>query len=275
MTMLKNDPFAILNEKYDAFSHYNTKINEQFMEFSLEELGFPTADFLLDKTLNIVNEIGGIKGWLKNNNVSNKYRGFSLCYNPDGDEHLRSPYASLGHPELNWSYSKSNNPNPPWKEVKNTYYDTYGFNTVHPVVKKHYAKFFECIDLMPTRSRVMWESPGHKQKWHLDEVLWQCVRINIPLVTEPSYVLQIDGTDEYGNTLKLEKHLEVGKAYVWNTRIRHRVLDIGDAKNERVHIVAAFMTWFKKENNHWKTNKYFGVQPFDMVKSKLIFPYAI
>ena len=38
MTMLKNDPFTILNEKYDAFSHYNTKINEQFMEFSLEEL---------------------------------------------------------------------------------------------------------------------------------------------------------------------------------------------------------------------------------------------
>ena len=69
--------------------------------------------------------------------------------------------------------------------------------------------------------------------------------------------------------------MEVGKAYVWNTRIRHRVLDIGEAKNERVHIVAAFMTWFKKENNHWKTNKYFGVQPFDMVKSKLIFPYAI
>ena len=61
MTMLKNDPFAILNEKYDASSHYNTKINEQFMEFSLEELGFPTADFLLEKTLNIVNEIGGIK----------------------------------------------------------------------------------------------------------------------------------------------------------------------------------------------------------------------
>ena len=136
MTMLKNDPFAIINEKYDAFSHYNTKINEQFMEFSLEELGFPTADFLLDKTLNIVNEIGGIKGWSKNNTVSNKYRGFSLCYNPDGDEHLRSPYASLGHPELNWSYSKSNNPNPPWKEVKNTYYDTYGFNTIHPIVKQ-------------------------------------------------------------------------------------------------------------------------------------------
>ena len=274
MAMLNNDPFSVLNEHYDAFSHFNTKLKEQFIEFTLEELGFPKAEMLLEKTLNIANEIGGIRGWSKRDFISNKYRGFSLCCNPEGDEHLRGPYASLGHPELNWTYSRVNNPNPPWKEVKNTYYDTYGFSTIHPVVKKHYVDFFECVDLMPTRSRVMWASPGHKQGWHLDEVLWQAIRLNIPLITEPSFVLQIDGTDEHGNTLKMEKHLEVGKAYIWNTRLPHRVIDKSGAKNERLHIVAAFIPWFETVNQEWKPNKYFGIQPFELVKSKMIFPYA-
>mgnify|MGYP001386411421 CR=1 FL=1 len=66
--------------------------------------------------------------------------------NPNGDEHLQSPYASLGHPKLNWAYSRMNNPNSPWEDDKDTYYDTYGFSTVHPIVKKHYGKFLDCVD---------------------------------------------------------------------------------------------------------------------------------
>ena len=143
--------------------------------------------------------------------------------NPNGDDHLRSPYASLGHPELNWAYSRNNNPNPPWEDDRDTYYDTYGFSTVHPIVKKHYNKFLDCIDLLPTRSRVMWSYPGFVQSWHLDEVLWCAIRFNIPLVTEPSYVLEIDGEDDYGNSLTLTKHLEVGKIYMWNTDIELRI----------------------------------------------------
>ena len=50
--MLNNDPFSVLNEHYDAFSHFNTKLKEQFIEFTLEELGFPKAEMLLEKTLN-------------------------------------------------------------------------------------------------------------------------------------------------------------------------------------------------------------------------------
>ena len=39
-------------------------------------------------------------------------------------------------------------------------------------------------------------------------------------------------------------------------------------------IVAAFIPWFERESDDWKPNKYFGVQPMDMIKSKMIFPYA-
>jgi len=263
-----------LNKKYNASSIYEPKLEKNFFEFTLEELGLPSAEWLYKQTLKISDEIGGIKGWQKNNKESEKYKGFSICINPDGDEHLQSPYASLGHPELNWAYSRNNNPNPPWETDKDTYYDTYGFNTVHPVVQKHYKEFLDCFDLQPTRSRVMWAHPGYEQNWHLDEIMWSAIRFNIPLITEPSYVLEIDGTDDWGNSLTLTKHLEVGKVYFWNTKIQHRVRDTGNATKTRVHIVAAFIPWFEKKGGEWKKNKWFGVQPIDMIKSKMIFPYA-
>ena len=103
----------------------------------------------------------------------------------------------------------------------------------------------------------MWSYPGHEQGWHLDEVLWCAIRFNIPLVTEPSYVLEIDGDDGNGNSLTLTKHLEIGKAYFWNTRIQHRVRDTGGATKPRVHIVAAFIPWFEKKGEEWKKNKSF------------------
>lgn len=273
--MINDDKFVELDRRYNAFSYFKVKLEENFLEFTLEELGLPTADSLYEQTLKIVDEIGGTKGWLLDNRETIRYKGFSICMNPEGDEHLQSPYASLGHPELNWTYSRKNNPNLPWTNAKNTYYDTYGFSTVHPIVQKHYKEFLDCFDLQPTRSRVMWSYPGHEQGWHLDEVLWCAIRFNIPLVTEPSYVLEIDGDDGNGNSLTLTKHLEVGKAYFWNTRIRHRVRDTGGATKPRVHIVAAFIPWFEKKGEEWKKNKWFGIQPVDLIKSKMIFPYAL
>ena len=120
----------------------------------------------------------------------------------------------------------------------------------------------------------MWAYPNHTQRWHVDEVLLSAIRFNIPLVTEPSYVLEIDGEDDHGNSLTLTKHLEVGKVYMWNTKIKHRITELGGAKKPRIHIVAAFIPWFEKSGDDWKPNKWFGVQPLDMIKSKMIFPYA-
>jgi hypothetical protein len=267
--------FLELNEKYKAYDYFNTKIDCNFLEFTLEELGMPSAEELLKSTMSIVDDIGGIRGWHKNNKESTSYKGFSICTNPDGDEHLQSTHATLGHPELNWSFSRANNPNPPWKDDKNTYYDTYGFTNVHPSAKKHYKDFLKSVDLMPTRSRVMWASPGFTQSWHVDETIFAAVRFNIPLTTEDCWVLELDGDDGFGNKLKMQKHLEIGKVYMWNTKIQHRILDLGGATKPRISIVAAFIPWFEKTGSDWKPNKYFGVQPIDMVNSKMIFPYAL
>jgi len=70
-------------------------------------------------------------------------------------------------------------------------------------------------------------------------------RINIPLQTSEEHVLQIKGSDEYGNSLEISKHLEVGKVYIWNTRIPHRVTITKPCSNavERIHLVLGFGTW--------------------------------
>ena len=61
------DKFTELNEKYNAFNFYEEKIEDNFLEFTLEELGMPSAKWLYEQTLNISNDIGGIKGWQRGN----------------------------------------------------------------------------------------------------------------------------------------------------------------------------------------------------------------
>jgi hypothetical protein len=68
-------------------------------------------------------------------------------------------------------------------------------------------------------------------------------RINIPLQTSAEHVLQINGKDEYNNKLIMTKHLEVGKAYIWNTRIPHRITTTTSCTTERIHLVLGFGTW--------------------------------
>ena len=64
--MRKSDcTFTRLNEEYNAFDFYEEKLENNFLEFTLEELGMPSAEELYDKTLKIVDEIGGIRGWRK------------------------------------------------------------------------------------------------------------------------------------------------------------------------------------------------------------------
>ena len=49
-----NDKFTELNHKYNAFDYYKEKLDENFLEFTLEELGLPTANELHKQTLKIV-----------------------------------------------------------------------------------------------------------------------------------------------------------------------------------------------------------------------------
>ena len=77
------DKFTELNEKYNAFDFYEEKIEDNFLEFTLEELGMPSAEWLYEQTLKISDDIGGIRGWQRDKLESEKYKGFSICINPN------------------------------------------------------------------------------------------------------------------------------------------------------------------------------------------------
>ena len=57
--MRKTDcSFTRLNDEYNAFDFYEEKLEDNFLEFTLEELGMPSAEELYDGTLKIADEIG-------------------------------------------------------------------------------------------------------------------------------------------------------------------------------------------------------------------------
>lgn len=253
--------------------HYNTKIETNFFEFDLEEVGLPSAEELLQATKAIEEELGELKGWRSHQTESTSYKGFSLCYNPNNGV---DAYATLGDPRLKQNFSRSEGLGD-IDVLKNSYHDTYRFSKLHPVVAKHYKKLFDCFNFQPTRSRVSYIFPVDdsifKYGFHKDEFPFQNLRVNIPLQTSEEYVLEIAGEDEYGNRCDMVKHMEVGKCYIWNTRIPHRAIATSMPKDPkpRISIILGFMPWINVDGEHYEKSEFFGQQPFDLLKKGGLF----
>jgi hypothetical protein len=254
-------------------SFYQPKLDKQFFEFDLKDFNLPSAQELLDMTLATERELGRLQGWRSNYKESEIYKGFSMTYNPAvGDD----AFQTFGDPRLTQNFSRAEGTGN-ITELKNSYHDTYRFSKVHPVVEKHYKPLMDCLTMQMTRSRVSYIFPAndgiHSFNYHRDEFPFQNLRVNIPLQSDPSYVLEIKGTDEYGNSLEHEQHLEVGKFYVWNTRIPHRVYakTKPTTQKPRIHIVLGLMPWINVDGDSFEKNGFFGVQPFDLLKPGILF----
>ena len=239
--------------------------NFTFYEFTLEELRLPTADQLLDSVLQTKNEIG-IEGWRKNREDSDFYKGFSLTYNPEFiDQERAINFQTFGAYELDQTFSKSVGL-ASFSQIKDSYYDTYAFRKISPVIERNFKSLFSRIALSVARSRVsfLYGAQAFKEnniKMHKDEFSRQLLRINIPLQTSQEYVLEIDGQDESGASMKMIKHLQKGNAYIWNTRIPHRVYCTSPdpAEKERIHLVLGLIPWFEycDANQALKPNAFF------------------
>jgi hypothetical protein len=268
LTMLEE-----IQNEYNIHGLYDTNIKQQFFEFNLSDFELPTAPDLLAATLQIEKELGRLQGWRSNNKESQTYKGFSLTYNPNNGV---DAYATWGDPRLTQNFSRAEGTGN-ITTLRNSYHDTYRFSALHPLVKEHYAPLLDRLNCQLTRSRVAYIDPVddtiYSYNYHRDEFPFQNLRVNIPLQTDPEYVLEINGSDEYGNSLVLEKHLEVGKFYVWNTRIPHRVYAKNKpaSKQPRIHIVLGVMPWINVDGETYSKNKFFGVQPFDLLKKGLLF----
>jgi len=246
-----------------------------FYEFTLEELGFPSHEQILKSTEELLSLVPS-RRWASKNTTHRDYHGISLTFNPYfAGSQCSVFHQTLGDEKLSQSFGRekgiiSGN-------TKNTYYDGLAFTHIHPLVNEHFHNIFNVTDCALSRSRIgIFESKYYEENeetgtnWHKDDPPYQLFRVNIPVITSPGHILKIKGQDEFGNTLELEKHLEVGKAYIWNTRIPHTVYAPPNEQcQRRVHIVLGFLPYLKYNSQHTSliTNDLYG-KPMDEIIAK-------
>ena len=260
-------PDSLVKDSLNDFSFY---------EFSMDELGLPSPEELLTSVLNIKNTVG-VKGWLSNGVESRSYKGFSLTYNPEFHDAGASIYhQTWGAPSLLQSYGRERGLGTV-SSIRNTYYDTYAFRNQAPVIETELSYLFDHFNCPLLRSRVAFlklhRCLNSYDSWHVDEPPYHMFRVNIPLQTSKEHVLEINGSDEYGNCMQAIKHLEVGKAYIWNTRIPHRVTVTNPHFNrmDRIHLVLGFGTWidYNKDSDTFSKSQLHGLPLKTIIEEKL------
>jgi hypothetical protein len=251
--------------------------NFKFYEFNLKELNLPPSSEILKSVLAIKNQVG-LQGWRKENTESKFYKGFSLTYNPDFFDNTQSVYhQSWGSNLLTQNFGRPNGLGN-HSFIKNTYYDSYGFRKIPEIVEKNLKDVLSKFSSSLVRSRAAFLNlygvdPGNSG-WHVDEPPYHLFRINIPLQTSKEHILEIKGTDEFGNSLELSKHLELEKAYIWNTRIPHRVTvnKPSQSNQDRIHLVLGFSPWFKyiSKGDCYIKSEIYGL-PMEEIISRCLF----
>jgi hypothetical protein len=277
----KNSTGEISNEIEKDLSDINfskTLKDFNFFEFSLCDLGLPSAEEILHN-IKLIEKQVGLSPWRNKYKNSNHYKGFSLTYNPYFFDNTESIYhQTIGTNLITQNYSRTVEPEIP-KISKDTYYDTYGFRKLPPLVNEYLGSFISKFSMSLLRSRVAYLNQPIKHKpyqhCHIDEFPFMLMRINIPLQTSEEFVINIKGDDGFNNTYELfEKHLEVGKAYIWNTRIPHEVNIkplINKSNIDRIHLVLGFSPWYSynSEEDSFSRSKYWGLDLKTIVEEKL------
>lgn len=239
---------------------HRTKIELQLVDVDVGELISSVHEIVKER---------GFSGWRHKHGTSQSYGGFSLTYNPNHQDQIDPHVSSIGTPkneasEFFWNATKSH------PQLKDSYFDSYGFRVRTPASKEGaLGRFIDSFTRPLVRSRVGIivgdnlnpDDQSYKEKsgWHRDEPVFENLRVNVPLLTDENYVFQMEDEDPY--------HLEVGKAYTWDTNKPHRVFACGQTSTTRIHLVLGFSPWFDfdEEDQSWMPNEYFGrTHPFDL-----------
>lgn len=230
----------------------------------------------------------GLHAWLSSEgrDARNPYRSLSLTFNPDlSDPGIKDVHQStLGtsaNGEGEFYYGKTER----IQHLKHSYFDTYGFRRSTPAAQLGMLGTFlsECR-ISPVRSRLSALFGNEPQDiffefgWHRDESVFENLRVNIPLTSDPNYRLQIEHErlepDPESTTMDLY-FLEPGYAYSFNTNKPHRVFPIAPSDTARVHLVLGFSPWLDYDpvEDAWKPNEFYGkVHPLDILRNGLLHP---
>jgi hypothetical protein len=167
---------------------------------------------------------------------------------------------------------------------KNTHYDTMSF--CHRTPGSRYGALGDFCDSFKRsmiRSSIRtifaeWSQHGAVRidgqrfagvNWHTDESIFENLRVNIPIETDPIFVLEQQGYDPV--------HLEAGYAYTWDTGLLHRAYakEQASTPKHRTHLMLGFCCWwdFDEETRTWSQNEFFGRKhPLDMLMDGDVIP---
>jgi hypothetical protein len=209
------------------------------------------------------------------------YAGIGLTYNPDHSERNDCNV----HQQVQGNFKPAKERENPFSVLtpeegrkyatKNSHYDTYGLCYRTPASKHGYlGQFLDTCSRTMVRSAVRIINSeatgpanvnGEKRAgvtWHRDESMFENLRVNIPLITNPNFVLEQEGTPPV--------HLAAGSAYSWDTNILHRAYALEQTAEpfSRIHLMLGFSCWwdFNEETGKWSQNEFFGKKhPKDML----------
>ena len=212
-------------------------------------------------------KIYGKHGWITKDGSLKRYGGFSLVYNPYHIEKLDPHASTLGTKKnLGNEYFFGNIEH--HTVIKNSYYDSYSFNTPTPASQhKSLGVFMSRSKRTRIRSRLAvidarydFDPNKSTMGWHKDEPVFENIRINIPIKTSQNYLFEIEN--------HAPVHLKLGMAYTWDTHTPHRVFHSVREESERIHLVLGFSPWWDyiPEERAWVQNEFYGEKhPFDML----------
>lgn len=221
---------------------------------------------LSEATLDAVNTFG-FKGWRSTQGEAKHYGGLSLTFNPDYLEDCDPNQQTLGTEKnlpTQFFYGQMQN----FNTVRNTYFDSYGFRKLAPcVTDTKLYDIFKGFKRSSIRGRIgvinanyVNDSMRPKVGWHKDETVFENLRINVPIVTDETFMFEIEGHSPV--------HLEIGKMYSWDTHIPHRVFPTVQEPKTRIHLVFGFSPWFDylPDEDAYVSNEFYGeMHPIDML----------
>jgi hypothetical protein len=230
----------------------------------------------------------GVHAWLsaEGRDPEAAYLSTSLTHNPDlEDPAVKDVHQSTLGTSLNAASEFYYGSVQRFRNLKNTYFDTYGFRIPTPAARIGALGEFlgECrLSLVRSRLSVLRGKYGadypFRDGWHRDEPVFENLRINIPLRSHPSFRLQLEHErerPEASSASMSEHYLAPGYAYTFDTHRPHRVYPQQACDEERVHLVLGFSPWFRydAQADAWEPNEFYGrMHPFDIARSGALHP---